>query len=61
VWGVDAARHEVVALAAQDTDDLGGKGFVQKLDHRVAVRLIPGRDCTLLDMLPGQIAQRLNV
>ena len=37
---VDAGRHVVVPLVAQDAHDLGGQGLVQDLHDRLAVGLV---------------------
>ena len=35
--GIDAVRHEVMALVAQNADDLRGKRFVADLDYGFAI------------------------
>src|SRR6266849_3390579 len=52
-FGMDAFRHEVVALVAQDADDLGGERFVQELHDDVAVGVVPGSNRAFRDVLPG--------
>src|SRR5262249_12608720 len=59
--GVDALRHEVMALVSQRTDDLGRERLVEQLHDRVAVCGVPGRDRALLDVLARTLAQRLDV
>src|SRR3989442_638885 len=59
--GMDALRHEVMALVAQRADDLGGERFVQELQHHAAVGVIPGSHRPLGDVLAGALAQRLDV
>src|SRR5438067_5255967 len=60
-FGVDALRREVVALVAQRANDLGRERFVQELEHHAAVGVIPGSHRPLGDVLPGALAQRLDV
>src|SRR5262249_43680933 len=59
--GVDALRHEVMALVAQDAHDLGGERLVQQLHHRVAVGLVAGRHGAARDVLSGPAAQLLDI
>src|SRR6267143_1305856 len=58
-FGMDAFRHEVMALVAQRADDLGGERLVQELQHHAAVGVIAGSHRPLGDVLPGALAQRL--
>src|SRR5581483_2691174 len=60
-FGVDALRREVMALVAQRADDLRGERFVQELQHHAAVGVIAGSHRPLGDVLPGALAQRLDV
>src|ERR671925_604852 len=60
-FGVNAFRHEVMALVAQRADDLGGERLVEQLDDHIAVGVIPGSHRALRDVLPGALAQRLDV
>ena len=48
--GVDPGGHVVVALVAQDADDLGRERLVQDLDDGLAVRAIVLGDRALLDV-----------
>ena len=59
--GVDALRHEVVALVAQHADDLGRERLVEQPHHRLAVGAVAGRHRALLDVLAGAAAQFLDV
>src|SRR3954470_9609321 len=59
--GVDALRHEIVALIAQRTHDLGGKRLVQQPHHRVAVGLVARRHRALRDVLAGAATEFRDV
>src|SRR5688572_1205358 len=59
--GVDALRHEVMALVAQRADDLGRERLVEELEDHAAVGVVPGSHRALRDVLPGPPAQRLDV
>src|SRR5688500_14620333 len=59
--GVDALRHEVMALGAPRADDLGGERLVEELEDHAAVGVVPGSHRALRDVLPGPLAQRLDV
>src|SRR6185295_11623954 len=59
--GVDALRHEVVALVTEHADDLRCKRLVQQPQHHPAVGVVPGSHRALRDVLPGPLAQGLDV
>jgi len=59
--GVDAGGHEVVALVAQHTDDLGGERFVEQLEDGITIRAITLGDRALLDVLPRALPQCFDV
>ena len=59
--GVEALGHVVVPLVAQHADDLGGQRLVEHLDHPLAVGAVGVGDRALLDLLPGPLAEGLDV
>jgi hypothetical protein len=50
-----------MALVAQDADDLRRQGFVQQLDDGLAIAPVAGCYGSLFDMLPGPVAQGLDI
>jgi hypothetical protein len=58
---VNAGRHEVVALVAQDAHDLGRERAVEKLDHGLAVRGVARGDGALLDVQARARAERFDI
>src|SRR5207237_1115485 len=50
---MNAGGHKIMALIAQDADDLGGEGSIEKLNNFVAVGLVSGSYGSLLDIFPG--------
>src|SRR5262245_221023 len=59
--GVDARRHVVVPLVAQDAYDLGRQRLVEDAQHRLAVCAVAVGHGTLLHVLTGPPAQLLDV
>jgi hypothetical protein len=54
-------RHEIVALVTEHADDLRCKRLVQQPQHHAAVGVVAGSHRALRDVLPGPLAQRLDV
>jgi hypothetical protein len=48
----EALGHEIVALVSQHAHEFGGEGFIQKFQHRVAVRMVAGDNRTFFDVSP---------
>ena len=60
--GVDAGRHEVVALVAQHAHDLGRERLVEQCRTPCLSRpAVAGRHRAVLDVLPRALADRLDV
>src|SRR5437879_3769768 len=53
---VDALGHIMVALVAQDADQLGRQRLVQHLDYLLAVALVAGGDRAVLDAAARPLA-----
>jgi hypothetical protein len=60
-FGVQSTGHEVVALVAQHTDDLGGQRLVQQFQHGLPVCTVAVRDGARFNILTRLGAYRLHV
>jgi hypothetical protein len=60
-FGVEALSHEVMALIAQDADDLGGKNAVEESHGLTAVQAIGRCHDALLHVLAGAPPYLLDV
>jgi hypothetical protein len=58
---MDAGGHVVMALVAQDANDLCSERLVQDSDHSLAVCLVGISNCAVLDVLPGSPADFFNI
>lgn len=56
-----AGGHEVVALVAQEADQLGGERFVEQAQDGLAIGRIAFGDRAFLDVLAGTVAKGLDV
>src|SRR5258707_6686985 len=60
-FGIDSGSHKIMALITQHADDLGRQRFVQKFDHRVAIRAIALGHGAVFNMFSRAFAQRFYV
>jgi hypothetical protein len=58
---MNASRHEVMAPVTEYTHEFRRQGIVQQLEDYLAVRRIARGDGTVIDVLAGALAQRLDV
>jgi len=58
---MNAPRHEVVILGAEDAHDLGGQGLVENGNNGGAVGLVRIGDRALVHVLAGALANRFDV
>jgi hypothetical protein len=60
-FGVHPRRHEIVAAVAQNTDQLGGQRFIEKLVSQVPIEGIRGGDSAFLNVITSASSQGLDV
>jgi hypothetical protein len=60
-FGIKAASHVVMALVAQNADDLSGERLVKDADYCLAIAAVSLSDSSVFDVLAGAPADLLDI